>query len=62
MAYLIAVEHDPKCYKDIAESLVGLAKELGHEFLLFENLADFKTEFNKPEHAEHAVLLMIVSY
>jgi len=62
MSYIIAIESDPKCYKEIQGSWGDVAKELGHEAVLFKTLEDFKTEFTKPENINKVILLILVSH
>lgn len=61
MPYLIAIESDPKCYKEIQESWSDVAVESGHEVLLFPSLEKFKTEFEKPDNINKIILLMLIS-
>ena len=61
MPYLVAIERDPKCYKEIQENWSELAKELGHEVIAFSTMEDFNTEFAKPENVNKIILLMIVA-
>lgn len=60
MPYLVAVEHDAKCADDISASWKDMAKELGHEFLLFNSLLEMRTELKKPEHQEKALALVFL--
>lgn len=60
MPYLVAVEHDAKCADDISASWKDLAKELGHEFLLFNSLLEMRTELKKPEHLDKALALILL--
>ncbi|MEK6628329.1 MAG: hypothetical protein AABY53_06865 [Bdellovibrionota bacterium] len=62
MSYLIAIESDPKCYKEIEQGWADVAKELGHEVLLFKTIEEFKTEFAKPEYLNKVILLIIVGH
>jgi hypothetical protein len=61
MPYLVAIERDPKCYKEIQENWSELAKELGHEVIAFSTMEDFNTEFSKPENVNKIILLLIVA-
>ena len=61
MPYLIAIEKDPKCYKEIKESWADISKELGHEVLLFKSLAEFTTDFAKPDNINKVILLILIS-
>lgn len=58
---MIAIENDPKCYKEIQQNWVDVAKELGHEILLFQSLEDFNTDFAKPENINKVILLILLS-
>lgn len=62
MPYLIAIESDPKCHKEIKENWADLTKELGHEVLLFKSLAEFTTEFEKADNVNKTILLILVRY
>lgn len=61
MPYLVAIERDPKCYKEIQENWSELARELGHEVLLFNSMDEFNTEISKPENTNKIILLMSVA-
>lgn len=61
MSYMIAIESDPKCYKEIQENWSDVAVELGHEVLLFQSLQHFKTEFEKPENINKVIAIIIIS-
>lgn len=61
MPYLVAIERDPKCYKEIQESWSEVAKELGHEILLFKSMDEFSTEIAKPENTNKIILLLSVA-
>lgn len=62
MPYLIAIESDPKCHKEIKESWAEITKELGHEVLLFKTLAEFTTEFAKADNINKIILLLLVRH
>lgn len=61
MPYLVAIERDPKCYKEIQESWGEIAKELSHEVLMFKSMDEFNTEITKPENANKIILLMSIA-
>lgn len=61
MAYLVAIEADPKCFKEIQESWGEVAKPLGHEVLMFKTFEECKTQFLKAEFANKVVLLVLIT-
>ncbi len=61
MPYLIAIESDPKSHKEIKESWAEVSKELGHEVLLFRSLAEFSTEYAKPDNINKILLLILLN-
>lgn len=60
MPYLIAIERDPKCYKEIQDSWTEVATELNHELMLFKSVEEFNTEFAKPENANKKIALILI--
>lgn len=59
MGYLVAIERDPKCFKEIQESWSEVTVELNHEMSLFTSLAEFEAfqkELNAEIEAENAAL------
>lgn len=61
MGYLIAIESDPKCFKEIQESWGEVAKELNHEVLIFKTFEECRTQFLKPEFANKVVLIVMIT-
>lgn len=61
MPYLIAIESDSKCYKEIKESWTEVAKELGHEVFLYKSLAEFTADFARGENINKIILLILLS-
>lgn len=60
MPYLIAIERDPKCYKEIQDNWTEVATELNHELMLFNSVEEFNTEFSKPENSNKIIALILI--
>lgn len=61
MGYLIAVEHDPKCIRELTEAWQEVAKQLGHELMICPNLAELRAEMQKSERQSLPAVLLLVS-
>ena len=60
MAYIVAIETDPKSVKDITESWSDIARSLNHKILIKESVAALKTEWEKPEYQGLKMVLILV--
>lgn len=61
MPFIVAVESDAKNYKEIQENWVDVARDTGHEILLFKSIADMDADFAKPENASRTAILVMVN-
>lgn len=60
MAFIVAIETDPKSVKDITDSWTDVARALNHKILIKENLASLKSEWQKPEYQAQKIALILV--
>ncbi|AGH95974.1 hypothetical protein [Pseudobdellovibrio exovorus] len=61
MGYVVAIERDPKCFKEIQDSWSEVTVELNHEMSLFSSLADFQEFMADPDNEGKKPLLILIT-
>lgn len=61
MGYVVAIERDPKCFKEIQDSWSEVTVELNHEMSLFSSLTDFQEFMTDPENESKKPLLILIA-